>query len=140
MEVVRGVAWSRPLPEPDEVFAPYWRAAAEGRLLFQTCPACGHRQLYPRPLCLACGDTPEWTEASGRGAVHTCTVVRQYGAKPFADELPYVVAMIDLEEGVRLFSSVTDCDPESVHVGMEVEAYAVEAEEGLAVPFFRPRS
>jgi len=138
MEVVRGVEWSKPLPEADPVFAPWWKAAAEGRLLFQTCPGCGHRQFYPRPLCLECGATPEWTEASGRGRVHTFTVVRQYGLAPFRDELPYVVAMIELEEGVRLFSNVTDCDPESVHIDMEVEAYAALAAEDVGVPLFRP--
>ena len=140
MEVRRGVEWSKPLPDPDAVFEPWWRAASEGRLLFQTCPGCEHKQFYPRPLCLACGAMPEWTEASGRGSVYTFTVVRQYGGKPFRDELPYVVAMIELEEGVRLFSNVTDCDPEAVHIGMAVEAYAVEAAEGVGVPMFRPVS
>lgn len=138
MEVRRDVEWSKPLPDPDGVYAPWWKAAAEGRLLFQSCPRCAHRQLYPRPLCLACGETPGWETASGRGTVHTFTVVRQYGAKPFRDELPYVIAMVDLEEGVRLLSSVTDCDPEAVQVGMEVEAYAVLAAEDVGVPYFRP--
>jgi uncharacterized OB-fold protein len=140
MDVLRDREWKKPLPAPDAVSAPWWAAAAEGRLLYQSCPVCGHRQFYPRPLCTACGADPEWAEASGRGVVHTFTVVRQYGAPPFKDELPYVVAMIELEEGVRMLANVTDCDVESVRVGMAVEAYAVAAADDVGVPFWRPVS
>jgi hypothetical protein len=139
MEVVRDREWTKPLPEHDPVYAPFWEGAERGRLLFQECRACGHRQFYPRALCTACGADPAWVEASGRGVVHTYTIVRQYGAPPFRDELPYVVAMIELEEGVRMFGNVTDCPVEAVHVGMLVEAYAVKAGERVGVPFWRPR-
>jgi uncharacterized OB-fold protein len=138
MEVVRGRTWSKPLPEHDPVFAPFWAGAAEGRLLYQECPVCGHRQFYPRALCTACGADPVWAEASGRGTVHTYTIVRQYQAPPFVDELPYVVAVIELDEGVRMVGNVTDCPVEQVHVGMAVEAYAVAATERVGVPFWRP--
>ena len=140
MEVVRGTEWKKPLPEHDPVFAPFWEAAARGRLLYQECPVCGHRQFYPRPLCTACGADPEWAEASGRGTVHTFTVVRQYQAPPFVDELPYVVAVIELDEGVKMIGNVTGCPVDDVNVGMPVEAYAVEAAEGVGVPYWRPRA
>ena len=140
MEVLRGRVWEKPLPDPDPVSAPFWAAAGEGRLLYQQCSACGHRQFYPRAVCTACGADPEWAEASGRGVVHTYTIIRQYGVKPFSDELPYVVAIVALEEGVRMMGTVTDCEVASVHVGMPVEAYAVEAAEGVGIPFWRPRN
>jgi len=129
---------SKPLPETDSVSAVFFEAAAEGRLLFQQCGACSHRQFYPRALCTACGETPEWVEASGRGTVHTFTVVRQYGAEPFKGELPYVVAMIELDEGVRMMGNVTGIDPEEVRIGLEVEAYALLAEEKVGIPYWRP--
>ncbi len=138
MEVLRDREWKKPMPKPDPVSAPWWAAAAEGRLLFQECPTCGHRQFYPRPMCTACGADTEWAEASGRGTVHTFTIVRQYGQPPFKDELPYVVAMIELEEGVRMLANVTDCDVEAVSIGMPVEAYAVAAGDEVAVPLWRP--
>ena len=138
MDVVRGTSWKKPLPEHDPVFAPFWEAAADGRLLYQECPACGNRQFYPRALCTACGADPAWAEASGRGTVHTFTIVRQYGAPPFKDELPYVVAVIELDEGVKMIGNVTDCAVDAVFVGMAVEAYAVEAAERVGVPFWRP--
>ncbi len=138
MEVLRPDAFEKPVPAPDAVSGLFWEAASEGRLLYQQCPGCDHRQFYPRALCTACGADPEWAEASGRGTVHTFTVVRQYGGRPFRDELPYVVAIVELEEGVRMMGNVTGCDPESVEIGMQVEAYAVLADEKLAIPYWRP--
>ncbi len=130
----------RPLPNPDHVSKPFWEAAAEGKVLYQECPACGHRQFYPRAMCTDCAATPEWREASGRGVVHTYTVIRQNWAKPFRDELPYVVAMIELDEGVKMMTNLTDVDVDAVEVGMAVEAYTVKVEDGLGVVFWRPTS
>ena len=86
------------------------RPRAEGRLLIQECPKCGHRQWYPRALCTACGADPEWLECSGRGTVHTFTSSASRGCAPFQDELPYVIAMVELDEGPLMFGNVTDCD------------------------------
>jgi len=138
MVVIRGEAWLRALPDPDGTQRPFFEAAARGELRYQRCPACDHVQFYPRAICTACGADPEWATASGRGTVHTFTVVRQNFMSPFKDQLPYVVAMVELEEGVRMMTNVTGCAPEEVRIGLAVEAYAVECEEGLAVPFWRP--
>ena len=137
-EVERDVAWTKPVPAPDATSAEFWRGAARGELRIQRCPRCGHRQHYPRALCTACGAVPEFETARGTGRVHTFTVIRQYGMPPFAKELPYVVAMIELDEGVRLMANVTGCAVDDVHVGMRVEAYAVAIDDELAVPYFRP--
>jgi len=128
----------RPLPAADNLSQDYWAAAAEGKLLFQECPACGNRQFYPRSLCIACGETPEWKEASGRGTVHTYTVIRQNWAAPFKELMPYVVAMVELEEGPRMMTNITDCPADDVSIGMPVEAYVVKVEDGLGLPFWRP--
>jgi hypothetical protein len=138
MEVIRGQEWKRPKPGPDACERPFFEAAARGELLYQRCPKCGHVQFYPRAVCTACGADPEWATASGRGAVHTYTVVRQNGMPPFKDELPYVVAMVELPEGVRMMANVTGVSPDEVGVGTKLEAYAVEFEPGLALPFWRP--
>jgi uncharacterized OB-fold protein len=128
----------RPLPQADNVSQTYWAAAAEGRLLFQECPKCGNRQFYPRSMCTACGETPEWKEASGRGTVHTFTIIRQNWADPFRGLQPYVVAMVEMEEGPRMMTNLTDCDPDTVSIGMAVEAYVVKVEDDLGLPFWRP--
>ncbi len=141
MDVIRvdESEWKKPLPAPDDGEKAFYEAAACGELRFHQCPACNHRQFYPRPLCTACGADPEWAVASGRGRVHTFTVVRQNFAAGFKDELPYVVAMIDLDEGVRMMGTITGCAVEDVAVDMPVEAYAIAVEEDLAIPFWRPR-
>ena len=138
MTLSAGDVAGRPLPAPDAVSAPYWSAAAEGRLLFQQCTACGHRQFYPRAMCTACAGEPAWVEAAGRGTVHTFTVIRQNWSDPFKSQLPYVVVMVDLDEGVRMMAGLTDCEPGDVRIGMPVEAYTVVVEDGLGIPFFRP--
>lgn len=138
-EVVIAEEWAKPLPQPDPVSAPYWKAAAEGRLLIQQCPKCGHRQFYPRALCTACAADPEWLECSGSGEVHTYTVVRQYGAKPFRDELPYVIAMVELEEGPMMLGAVTDVEPDDVRIGMPVIVHFVKAADDVGIPYWRPR-
>ena len=138
MEVRTVDTWEKPIPDGGNVIGEFWQAAAEGRLLIQRCPSCGTRQFYPRLVCVTCGAEPEWEEVSGDGVVHTCTVVRQNGAKPFSAELPYVVAMIELPEGPRMMGNVTGCAVEDVAVGMAVRAYAVRIEDGLAIPFWEP--
>lgn len=137
-EVVEVEEWAKPLPLPDPVNREYWKAAREGRLLIQRCPSCGHRQWYPRALCARCGADPEWLEASGRGTVHTYTVIRQQGSPAFKDELPYVVVMVELEEGPLVFGSMPGTDPEAVAIGMPVEVFFVAAAEDVGVPYWRP--
>ena len=121
MEVRTNTEYTKPIPDPDATETPFWQGAATGELRIQRCEQCGHQQHYPRKLCTQCGAEPSWQTASGRGTVYTFTVIRQFGLPPFRDELPYVVAMIELEEGVRMLSNVTDVDPDEVYIGMAVE-------------------
>jgi uncharacterized protein len=135
---VRASEWAKPLPAPDVISAEYWSALASGRLLVQRCPECDRRQFYPRAMCTQCGAEPVWEEVSGRGTIYTFTVIRQNGVPPFRDETPYVVAMIELEEGPRLMGNITGCAVDEVRVGMAVRAYAVNTEPGIAIPLWEP--
>ena len=120
-----------PLPAADGAGSAWWAAAARGSLLVQHCPSCGSRQLYPRAICITCGADPEWEEASGRGIVHTFTVIRQNGVQPFRDMLPYVVAVVELEEGPRLMGNIAGCPVDAVFIGMPVVAYSVKVSEDV---------
>lgn len=133
---VRAQTASAPLPDPGP--DPFWAAAADGRLVVQHCQSCGRRQFYPRPLCLGCGQMPEWLEASGDGTVYTFTVIRQNGAPGFAKRLPYVVAMIDLAEGPRMMGNVIGCGLDDVHIGMAVRAVAIRVAPSAAVVQWEP--
>jgi uncharacterized OB-fold protein len=137
-EVIDAPEWAKPLPQLDNVNEEYWKAAREGRLLIQQCPKCGHRQWYPRAVCTQCAADPEWLEASGRGTVHTYTVVRQQGIPAFKAELPYVITMVELEEGPLIFGSMPGVDPDTVSIGMSVEVYFVAAADDTGIPYWRP--
>lgn len=131
-------AADRPVPLPDADSRPYWQAAREGRLLIQRCQDCGKAIFYPRSICPHCmSDRIEWVRASGRGKVYSYTVVRR-APEQFAAETPYVVALVDLDEGVRMTTRVTGCPPEQVRIGMPVQVDFQTVSDEVALPVFRP--
>jgi uncharacterized OB-fold protein len=123
---------------PPEGAEPFFEAAKDGKLLIQSCPSCGRKQFYPRKICIHCGSSDvEWLQASGRGAVHTFTVIHQQGMPGWREEVPYVSAIIDLDEGVRMTANIVECAPADVRVEMPVEVTFVD--EGMyTLPKFRP--
>ena len=132
---------ARPLPQIlDQYSRTYFEGWAAGRLLVQQCPECAHWQHYPRALCERCGATPQFHEQEAVGTVYTYTVIRQMGVEPFRSEVPYPVVMVELDCGVKIMGTLTDCPVEDVHVGMPVEGYAVTFEDGIGIPYWRPRS
>ncbi|MEE8530586.1 MAG: Zn-ribbon domain-containing OB-fold protein [Hyphomicrobium sp.] len=129
----------RPLPEPSTITAPFWEACKAQRLLLQQCRTCGHIQFYPRSLCTACmSDQLEWSAARGTGKVYSHSTVYRALVPGFEDDVPYVVAMIELDEGVRLLSQIIYCEPEEVFIGLRVSVIFEEAREGVVLPKFRP--
>jgi len=128
----------RPAPFPDHDSAPYWAAAHEGRLVVQRCTRCGAHQLYPRDRCISCRGPVEWVDASGRGTVYSFTVIRQNHQRPFRDQIPYVVALVDLEEGPRVMTNVVGCDPEDVNIDMPVTATFEAVSDQAGIALFSP--
>jgi len=129
----------RPLPEPSTTTTPFWEACKAQRLLLQQCRVCGQIQFYPRSLCTACmSDHLEWRAADGTGTVYSYSTVYRALVPGFEDDVPYVVAMIELDEGVRLLSQVIYCEPEEVFIGLRVSVIFEEAREGVVLPKFRP--
>lgn len=133
----------KPFPVVDALSEPFWAAAHEGRLVLQRCTICDRHQHYPRPHCVHCGRLElEWAAASGRAEVHTFTVTHRNDAPGFADELPYVFAILDLAEGVRMPGNIvdtdTDVDTDAVRIGMPVEVCFVRANNDLSIPQWRP--
>jgi hypothetical protein len=122
----------------DHDSAPYWQGLHDGKLLVQRCRDCGEVQLYPRDRCLGCRGPVDWVEASGRATVYSFTVIRQNYARPFRDWIPYVVALVDLEEGPRLMTDLVDCEPDDVQVGMAVEARFEVVSDTAGIALFAP--
>ncbi len=131
---------SLPTPDVDGEWKPFWDATARGELLIQECASCRERQFYPRAICTHCGGEPRWLTASGRGTIYTFSIIQQNLVPPFEEMSPYVLAMIDLDEGVRMMSNITDCALEDIEIGLPVEVHMVEAKPGLSIPYWRPRT
>jgi uncharacterized OB-fold protein len=128
----------RPAPAPDPDSAPYWAAALEGRLVVQHCEPCARFQLYGRDRCLVCRGPVAWVRARGTGTVYSYTVIHQNYQRPFRDWVPYVVALVDLDEGPRLMTNLVGCAPDEVSVGMPVRVRMETVSEWAAVPLFEP--
>ncbi len=93
----------------------------QGQLRLQRCTACEYVQFYPRVACSACGsDQLKWFVASGQGKIASYTVVRLPISQQFADLVPYVAALVDLQEGPRMMSVIVDSSPDQVCVGQAV--------------------
>jgi uncharacterized protein len=130
----------KPTPEPDDVTAFYWRGAAEGTLLVLRCEACGYLSHPPDVACARCGAAAlEAAPMSGYGTVYSFTIVRQAFDPAFLDEVPYVVALVELDEqpGLLLLVNIVDTDIDAVDIGLRVEV-TFEDRHGHVVPQFRP--
>jgi len=132
------MTYQKPLPPVDVVSAEYWRSAARGKLKLSKCNSCDNIMFYPRPTCTKCmSDDIGWTEASGRGEVYAFTVCYRAPDAIFREDVPYVIAIIQLAEGPKMMSNITDCDPDSVEIGMPVEVWFDPATEDIAIPKFK---
>jgi uncharacterized protein len=129
----------RMLPQPDAVTQEFWDGLARGELRLQRCIDCATAQYYPRVLCATCGGDVDWFTASGRGIVHTYSIVRANGVEPYKSLVPYVFAVVELEEGPRMLTNLIGVDPESVRIGFEVQLEPVSAGD-ITIPFFTERS
>ncbi len=129
--------YTRPLPVPDGDTKPYWDAAKEHRLVIQRCQDCHEAIFYPRAVCPHCmSDRINWIDASGKGTIYSYVVVHRAPAA-FADLTPYVVALIDLAEGVRLMSNVVEASPADVRIGAAVEVVFDDVTPEISLPKFR---
>lgn len=129
----------RPTPQPDADTAEFWAATLEGRLRIQRCRSCERFVHYPRVACPWCMSRDlRFEDVSGRGVVYSYTTVHRAPAA-FADEVPYVVALVDLDEGVRLLSRLVGLAPDAVAIGMPVQVTFRPLTDEAALPFFEPQ-
>ncbi|MEU9803382.1 OB-fold domain-containing protein [Streptomyces sp. NPDC051000] len=148
------------LPEVDDFTRPYWDAAAQGHLLLRRCADCGRAHHYPREFCPYCWVGEErvtWERAGGRAVLYTWSVIHRNDLPPFGERVPYVAAVVDLEEGPRMMTELVPfggggllgggllggggpagASPSGggLRVGMPVEVAFREAAEGVWVPVF----
>ncbi len=131
--------YAKPLPEMSDDTKSYWEGCKRRQLLLPKCRACGKMFFFPHDFCPQClSEDIEWIQASGRGKVHTFSVIERPPSAPFAEDVPYVVAIIELDEGPRMMSNIVDIAPEHVRVDMDVKVVFEDITEDVALPRFHP--
>jgi len=127
----------KPLPVPNPTTQPYFDAARKGQLRIQRCPRDGFF-FYPRARCPGClGNDWSWQDVSGRGEVHAFTIDRMGHDPALASEVPFVIAVVELEEGPRMTARIVDCAFDDVRIGMPLEA-RFESIEDITLVRFAP--
>jgi uncharacterized protein len=130
----------RRLPQPTAESLPFWDGLARHELLVQRCGSCGRYWFPPANVCQHCwSDRYTWQQVSGRGRVHSFTVFRRAYATELADQLPYVVAVVELEEGPRLITNVVGVEPDDVRVDLPVEVVFDDLTDDVTLHAFHPR-
>jgi len=126
-----------PQPSPNGDSLPYWNATGERRLVIRHCKACGAKHFMPRHLCPTCwSDQLEWVESKGSGTVHSFSIVHRAPSPAFAAKVPYVIAMIDLDDGPRMFANVVGPSALDVTIGDRVKLTFEERGDGAMLPQF----
>ena len=127
------------LPKPDDDTEPFWNGCRDGRFLIKRCTDCGRASFYPRPFCPRCwSERVEWETASGRATLYTYSIVRVNDLPPFNERVPYVAAIVELDEGPKAISNVIDCDFADIRIGMPLEVTFTDIGDGVTIPQFRP--
>jgi uncharacterized OB-fold protein len=129
---------SKPVPIPDDISAPFFNGARDGKLMLQHCTACDRWSFPVRERCPHCfAAKPEWRAASGRGTLYTFTIMHQVMNPGFVSAVPYNVAQVDLAEGVRMVSNVIGIDNDQLRIGMALEVVFEDVGDNTRIPKFR---
>jgi uncharacterized protein len=132
-----------PLPIVTSLTEPFWDGVASRKLMICHCADCNHLIHPPRPVCNRCMSTNiDIKEMSGLATLYTYTVTVQVFHPFYADKVPYVSAVVELDEqpGLRLTTIIVDCPEERLHVGLPVDVVWTEAGPDWVLPYFRPRT
>ena len=133
-------AAANPLSLAPEIDREFWEGCRRHEFLLQRCRVSG-RYHWPAVSDPETGRANmEWVRASGRGVVHTFSVIHQIFRPEFAERVPYNVIVVELEEGPFFHSNLVDCPNDEIRVGMPVEVVFEDVSEDVSLPLFRPVS
>ena len=132
------MTYDKPLPHPNADDKPFWEGCQEHQLRFQKCQSCGLVRWPPSIICPMCYsyDT-EWIVAAGKGTVYTFVVYHQAYHPAFESELPYVTAVVELEEGPHMLTNIVGCNPDEIKCDMPVEVAWEDISEEFSLPKFK---
>jgi hypothetical protein len=129
----------KPVPVMQPWTRKFWEAAKDNTLLIQKCKDCDSNIFFPKKVCPECwSENLRWQEACGKAKVYTFTTMLAMVEPVFIKDLPYVIAMVDLEEGIRMTTRIVNCNPDDVKIGMDVEVVFEKLSEEFSLPMFQP--
>jgi uncharacterized OB-fold protein len=129
--------YEKPLPVIDGESRPFWEGARAKQLRIMRCRECRRYFFYPRELCPHCHSTAvEWVTASGRGTIYTFTIARRPAGPAFKPDVPYAVALVELEEGPRLMTNIVTADVDKIRIGQKVKAVFEDVTEEVTLVKF----
>lgn len=132
------MAWNKPLPHPTEISAPYWAGLQAHEVRIQQCDR-GHWLFFPRTHCPTCGSRAlTWNKVSGKGTIYSYTIARIPTMPEFTDEMPQALAVVELDEGVRINTTIVGADAETLQVGMQVRPVFDERPQVATLLRFTP--
>lgn len=130
--------YTKPLPKPDLDSRPFWDSCKAHAMALQRCGGCGQFRYPPRQTCPHClSEEAEWTPVSGQGQVYLSLVMYRAHTPDWEGDVPYNLSMIELDEGVRVWSNVVGCDPETVQIGDRVAVSYDDVTPEFSLPRFR---
>ena len=131
--------YEKPLPVIDDDNREFWESCRRHEMRLQRCDSCDYWRYYPAPVCPECSSFEHtWKPVSGRGTVYTFSVVHRPPSPAFADDLPYVYAVVELAEGPMMSTNIVGVAPEEVRIGMPVVVTYDEVTPEVTLPKFRP--
>jgi uncharacterized OB-fold protein len=126
-----------PAANPDT--QPFWDGCARGVFLLQRCTVCSTFRHPPSPICPTClSSEHEWLEATGQGSIYTFVIVRESLRRGWEELVPYVVAVVDLDEGPKLVTNVINIDPDLVTIGLRGKIVFTPMDGAMMLPVFAP--
>ena len=132
--------YDKPLPEIRPETKPYWDACKKHELLIPKSKETGELFFYPRAMSPGddMSEDIEWVKSKGKGKIWTFSVHHMGPSKAYKGDPPHVVALVEMEEGVKMMTNIVDCDPKDVEIGMDVEVVFDDVTEEVTLPKFRP--
>lgn len=130
---------TKPIPLTQPWSEAFWEGTKNGKLLIQHCKDCNSNIFYPRKFCPECwSENLDWIEASGKATIYSFSTAYDMVEPRFWADLPYTLAYVDLDEGIRMATRIVECQPEEIFIGKEVEVTFHKLNDDFYLPYFKP--
>lgn len=130
---------TKPIPLTQPWSDAFWEGTKNGKLLIQHCKDCDSNIFYPRKFCPECwSGNLDWIEATGKATIYSYSTAYDMVEPRFWEDLPYTLAYVDLDEGIRMATRIVGCPPEEICIGKKVEVTFHKLNEEFYLPYFKP--